>query len=65
MTHDGEEVDIDDIMRNRRIAREAVNRAASRGDKLCGMLEALEHLAQPFFLGVDEDPDDSDLQVFP
>jgi hypothetical protein len=62
---DGEGQPIDEIMKARRIARKRVNDAASRGDPIAGALEALEHLAEPFFLGVDEDPDDSDLGVFP
>jgi len=38
--------------------------AASRGDSLAGMLSELERLAEPFYLGIDEDPDDSDLGCF-
>ena len=39
--------------------------AASRGDSLAGMLANLEGLTSPFFLGIDEDGDDSDMEVFP
>lgn len=56
---------IDDTMQNRRLARRMVNEAASKGNPIAGMLEALESLAAPFFLGVDEDPDDSDMDVYP
>lgn len=57
--------DIDDTMRNRRIARKQAGDAASRGDPVAGMLSEMENVAAPFFLGVDEDPDSSDLDVYP
>ena len=56
---------IEETMANRKIARKAVNDAASKGDPIAGALEALEHLASPFYLGTDADSDDSDLGVFP
>jgi hypothetical protein len=59
------DTDLDETMRNRKAAMEMAREAAFRGDPLAGSLFALEHLAEPFFLGVDEDPDDSDLDVFP
>lgn len=59
------EKDAEDTIKNRRIARRMMNEAASKGDAIAGMSEAMEYLASPFFLGVDEDEDDSDLAVFP
>ncbi len=56
---------IEETMNNRRIAREAANDAASRGDPIAGQLEALEFLAAPYYLGLDSDENDEDLDVFP
>lgn len=57
--------EIDEIMRNREIARKLASDAASRGESIPGMLAELENLAAPFFLGVESDPDDSDMDVWP
>ena len=61
-----EEIDrIEDTMRNRCIARKLVNDAASEGNPIAGQLEAFEHLTTPYYLGLDSDPDASDLDVYP
>lgn len=57
--------DIGDVMLSRKIARKMAGNAASRGDPLAGVLAELENSAAVFFLGIDEDPDGSDLDVFP
>lgn len=49
----------------RAIARRWAREAASRGVPLASMLSELERLAEPFYLGTDEDPDTSDLDVWP
>ena len=46
-------------------AMKRISDSASKGDDLCGMLMALENDAAPYFLGVDQDDDDSDLAVWP
>ena len=56
---------IDDTMNNRKIARRLAGDAASHGDPIAGMLAELENVAAPFFLGVDEDHDSSDMDVYP
>ena len=56
---------IDETMRNREIARKIASDAASKGDPIAGALAALENIAAPFYLGIDSDEDDSDLDVFP
>jgi hypothetical protein len=65
MPHDRTYEDIEEIMQARKIAMDMVRDAALRGDPEAGSLLALEALAEPFFLGVDEDPDDSDMDVWP
>jgi hypothetical protein len=55
----------EETIKNRRIALEMTNKAAMRGHGICAALFALESFAAPFYLGLDEDPDDSDLDVFP
>jgi len=57
--------DIEEIAASRRIARRMMNEAASKGDALAGMAEALEHLAEPFYLGDEYNDDASDLEVWP
>lgn len=57
--------DIDETMLNRRLAMRNAQNAASRGHDLAGMLGEMERLASPFFLGMDEDADSSDLDVYP
>lgn len=59
------ERDAYDVMRARRNAVQMARDAAARGDPLAGMLSELERAASPFFLGIDEDPDDSDMHVYP
>lgn len=54
--------DLDEIMEARRTARQM---ASEVGGDLVGRLADLELLAIPFFLGVDEDEDDSDMDVYP
>lgn len=56
---------VEDTMKNREAAVRMARDAAARGDSLAGMLSELERSAAPFFLGIDEDPDDSDMDVFP
>ena len=56
---------IEETMQARKNAVFLYRLAASRGDSLAGMLANLEGLASPFFLGIDEDGDDSDMDVFP
>ncbi len=53
--------DIDGLILNRRIALDM----ASRDLSVFGPLADLECLAEPYFLGTDEDPDDADLVVYP
>jgi len=60
-----DEIDHDDVIANRRIAVQWANDAASRGHPLAGALASLELASSPFYLGIDEDSDDSDLQVWP
>ena len=57
--------DMGNIMRAREIVMKRVRDAAAAGDSLAGSLLDLEITAAPFFLGTDEDPDDSDLGVWP
>ncbi len=57
--------DIDTTMENRRIAGQSASDAAARGEPTAGQLADLENLATPFFLGVDEDEDSSDMDVYP
>ncbi len=57
--------DIDDTMDNREIAKRMSSDAVSRGDAIAGGLADLENAASPFFLGVDEDEDSSDMDVYP
>lgn len=57
--------DIDETMKNRKIARKLAGDAASQGDPIAGALAELENIAAPFFLGVDEDPNSEDLDVYP
>ncbi len=57
--------DIDDIMENRRIAVNRTRNAASKGDPIAGSLVNLEMSANMFFLGIDEDEDDSDMCMYP
>ena len=53
---------IEDTKANRRIA---MQRAMESVDPIAAQLKELEIIASPFFLGLDEDADDSDLNVFP
>lgn len=57
--------DAEETICNRKIAVRMAREAAGRGDSLAGMLSELERSAAPFFLGLDEDPDDSDMDVWP
>lgn len=57
-----ESVDIDHIMEDR---RKAVKAMQSSNNPLADSCMALELLAAPFFLGIDEDEDDSDMVVWP
>lgn len=57
--------DYEETLANRRVAIQMAREAALRGDPLAGSLAALELMAEPFFLGIDEDEDDSDLDVYP
>jgi hypothetical protein len=54
--------DIDDILEARKIAMKMVKESDCT---LANELLALEFLVSPFYLGIDEDNDDSDLAVFP
>ena len=56
---------IDETMKNRSIARRMVNDAASAGHPLAGAVEALENLAASYYLGLDADENDEDLDVYP
>lgn len=55
----------EDIVKARKVAMDMACDAAFRGDSLAGSLMALEHYAEPYFLGLDEDEDDSDMDVWP
>lgn len=55
----------DDVEESRRVAVQMTTDAAFQGNSLAGSLMALELLAEPFYLGLDTDPDDSDMDVFP
>jgi hypothetical protein len=57
--------DVSDVFEARKKAIQAASDAASAGDPIAGMLADLENLAQPFYLGLDCDEDDSDLWVWP
>ena len=57
--------DIGDVMLSRKITRKITGNTASHGDPLADILAELENSAAVFFLGIDEDPDGSDLDVFP
>jgi hypothetical protein len=57
---DGNEQDLEAVAKSRRWWRERARDAAMRGNGICGALFALEALAEPFFLGLDSDPDESD-----
>jgi hypothetical protein len=52
----------DEIMAARKIAMQA---ALESDSPLAAQLKELEILASPFFMGLDEDLDDSDICVFP
>lgn len=56
---------INETLRARKAAVKMAREEASQGDPLAGMLSNLELLASPFFLGIDEDADDSDLDLWP
>jgi hypothetical protein len=57
------EGDIEEIVDARRTAMRLVHEHGD--DPLNGLLLSLEHLAEPFYLGLDEDQDGTDLDVFP
>ncbi len=65
LSDDQLETILGETSRNRAIARKRANDAASRGDPIAGAMEALEALAEPFYLGLDSDANDEDLDVFP
>lgn len=60
-----DEIDIDEIIENRKIARRMASDAASKGDPIAGALAELENIAAPFYLGIDADENPDDLAVFP
>lgn len=59
---DGSEPDVEAMAAARRFWHKKALDAAFAGDPLAGSLMALEQVAEPYFLGLDYDPDDSDLQ---
>jgi hypothetical protein len=64
--YDDDEQIIDSTMLNRRIAVEAVRQAEqAECVDLLWYLISMEEMSSPFFLGIDEDPDDSDMDVWP
>lgn len=60
-----EDIDIDEVMRNRQIAKKMASKLASKGNPIAGMLAELENVASPFFLGIDADENAEDLGVTP
>lgn len=64
-TKDHDEEMTPETMKQRKIAVKMARKAAAQGDPLAGALSELERLAGPYFLGVDEDENSEDLDVFP
>lgn len=56
---------LDETIEARKKAVTLARDAASQGNTIAGMLSEIERLAEPFFLGLETDPDDSDMDVFP
>lgn len=57
--------DANETIENRKIAVRAMRDAAARGNGLAGAALEIEAIAEPYFLGFDEDEDGTDLDVFP
>lgn len=60
---DGCEPDVEARASSRCWFMEQANIAAHRGNGIAGALFALEHSAQSFFLGMDYDDDEEDLDL--
>ena len=54
-----------EVQQSRENAVRMMRQAVAHGCPLAGATLALEHLAEPFYLGLDIDPDDSDMEVWP
>lgn len=53
---------LEETMKSRAWMLKIARDAAIRGDGICGALFALEGLAAGYYLGLDSDSDDSDLE---
>lgn len=60
-----EDIDIDEVIRNRQIAKKMASELASKGNPIAGMLAELENAASPYFLGIDANENTEDLDVMP